>query len=236
MRRLNECRLHATARRDPQVLRELTNKVTSMAVEISVEAPPPVLLDGATLTPAGVAAIAREGAEAVLDGDAAARNDRAREAIAALLARGDQLYGATTGVGRCAPTGCRRAGARATRCRCCAVTPAVRAVRCRSRSCARRWPRAPIRSARAAPESPPSCSRPSSGRSTRACRHSRASSARLGPETSRTWPTSRSRCSVRGDLARRRARRGVGGLADAGLEPARLAFRDGLAFMSSNAI
>jgi histidine ammonia-lyase len=70
-----------------------------MAVELSVEVPPPVLLDGATLTPAGVAAIAREGAEAVLDGAAAARNDRAREAIAALLARGDQLYGATTGVG-----------------------------------------------------------------------------------------------------------------------------------------
>ncbi len=58
-----------------------------------------VVLDGATLTPAGVAAIAREGAEAVLADEARARNDRARAAIATLLARGDELYGVTTGVG-----------------------------------------------------------------------------------------------------------------------------------------
>jgi histidine ammonia-lyase len=60
---------------------------------------PPVVLDGATLTPEGVAAIARDGAAAVLSDEARARNDRAREAIAALLARGDELYGVTTGVG-----------------------------------------------------------------------------------------------------------------------------------------
>ena len=59
----------------------------------------PVILDGSSLTPRGVAAIARDGAEAVLSPEARARNDRAREAIAALLARGDDLYGVTTGVG-----------------------------------------------------------------------------------------------------------------------------------------
>jgi histidine ammonia-lyase len=62
-------------------------------------APPPVMLDGASLTPKQVSQIAREGAEARLSGDARVRNDRAREAIATLLARGDELYGVTTGVG-----------------------------------------------------------------------------------------------------------------------------------------
>lgn len=60
---------------------------------------PPVVLDGATLTPAGVAAIARDGAAAELSREARAGNARAREAIVALLARGDELYGVTTGVG-----------------------------------------------------------------------------------------------------------------------------------------
>ena len=60
---------------------------------------PPVILDGSGLTPQAVAAIARDGAVAVLSDDARARNDRAREAIASLLARGDELYGVTTGVG-----------------------------------------------------------------------------------------------------------------------------------------
>ena len=61
--------------------------------------PAPVTLDGATLTPKKLALIAREGAVAELAPEAQARNDRAREAIAALLARGDHLYGVTTGVG-----------------------------------------------------------------------------------------------------------------------------------------
>jgi histidine ammonia-lyase len=64
-----------------------------------VPAPAPVILDGATLTPGAVASIARDGAEARLAPEAHARNDRACEAIAALLARGDDLYGVTTGVG-----------------------------------------------------------------------------------------------------------------------------------------
>src|ERR1700690_3848505 len=61
--------------------------------------PPTVTLDGATLTPKKVSLIAREGAEARLGGRARTRNDRARAAIATLLARGDGLYGVTTGVG-----------------------------------------------------------------------------------------------------------------------------------------
>ncbi len=59
----------------------------------------PVVLDGSTLTPKGVASIARDGAAAQLAAVARIRNDQAREAIAALLARGDELYGVTTGVG-----------------------------------------------------------------------------------------------------------------------------------------
>ena len=59
----------------------------------------PVVLDGATLTPQGVASIARDGAAAQLALDARERNDRARAAVATLLARGDDLYGVTTGVG-----------------------------------------------------------------------------------------------------------------------------------------
>ena len=66
---------------------------------IATATPPPVTLDGATLTPKQVSLIARQGAEAVLSDEARARNDRAREAITALLARGDELYGVTTGVG-----------------------------------------------------------------------------------------------------------------------------------------
>jgi histidine ammonia-lyase len=58
-----------------------------------------VTLDGATLTPKKVALIAREGAVAELSAEARGNNDRAREAIATLLARGDDLYGVTTGVG-----------------------------------------------------------------------------------------------------------------------------------------
>ena len=60
---------------------------------------PPVILDGSSLTTRDVAAIARDGAAAVLSSEARARNDLARHAIAVLLARGDELYGVTTGVG-----------------------------------------------------------------------------------------------------------------------------------------
>ncbi len=65
----------------------------------AVGASEPVLLDGASLTPEAVGRIARGGACAELHPIAHARNDGARAAIAALLARGEDLYGVTTGVG-----------------------------------------------------------------------------------------------------------------------------------------
>ena len=60
---------------------------------------PAIVLDGATLAPTGVDAVARGGAPVELAPVARARNAAAREAIAALLERGEALYGATTGVG-----------------------------------------------------------------------------------------------------------------------------------------
>jgi len=58
-----------------------------------------IVLDGASLTPAGVEAVDRGGRRVELAAPARERNAAAREAIAALLARGEPLYGATTGVG-----------------------------------------------------------------------------------------------------------------------------------------
>jgi histidine ammonia-lyase len=58
-----------------------------------------IVLDGQSLTPAAVAAVARDGAPVELASEARARNEEARAAIAALLERGEPLYGATTGVG-----------------------------------------------------------------------------------------------------------------------------------------
>ena len=65
----------------------------------AVQTPDEVLLDGETLTPDAVALIARHGAPARLADEARTRNDEARGAIAALIERGDELYGVTTGVG-----------------------------------------------------------------------------------------------------------------------------------------
>jgi len=58
-----------------------------------------IVLDGATLTPAAVARIARDGAPVELSAAAQARNEAARRTVHAVLARGDELYGASTGVG-----------------------------------------------------------------------------------------------------------------------------------------
>jgi histidine ammonia-lyase len=58
-----------------------------------------IVLDGATLTPAAVALVAREHAPVELGPAARARNEAARRAVEAVLARGDELYGASTGVG-----------------------------------------------------------------------------------------------------------------------------------------
>jgi histidine ammonia-lyase len=60
---------------------------------------PVIVIDGATLTPAAVDAVARRGRAVELAPAARERNLAAREAIAALLERGEALYGATTGVG-----------------------------------------------------------------------------------------------------------------------------------------
>jgi histidine ammonia-lyase len=58
-----------------------------------------ILLDGATLTPDAVVRIARSGAPVELAAEARERNAAARRAVAAVLARGEDLYGANTGVG-----------------------------------------------------------------------------------------------------------------------------------------
>lgn len=58
-----------------------------------------MILDGRTLTPAQVAAVAREGRAVRLDEAARARNAAAAEALATLLEGGTPVYGVTTGVG-----------------------------------------------------------------------------------------------------------------------------------------
>jgi histidine ammonia-lyase len=56
-------------------------------------------LDGRSLTPAGVADIARGRAVAVIGDDARKRNAAAERLVRTMLDRGDLLYGVTTGVG-----------------------------------------------------------------------------------------------------------------------------------------
>jgi histidine ammonia-lyase len=57
------------------------------------------ILDGRSLTPAEVGAVAREGRPVRLDEAARARNAAAAEAVSELLETGTQIYGVTTGVG-----------------------------------------------------------------------------------------------------------------------------------------
>ena len=59
----------------------------------------PLILTGADLTIDGVEAVARGGATAVLDNDARARMQEARDVIASLVAQGAVVYGVTTGFG-----------------------------------------------------------------------------------------------------------------------------------------
>ncbi len=65
-----------------------------------------IALDGRSLTPAGVVAIARRRAQAEIAPAARERNAAARRLVDDLIARGDLLYGVTTGVGalRAAPS------------------------------------------------------------------------------------------------------------------------------------
>lgn len=58
-----------------------------------------IVLDGGRLTPSEVAAVARGQLQVELSPEARARNQHAREAIAAHLESGRALYGASTGVG-----------------------------------------------------------------------------------------------------------------------------------------
>jgi histidine ammonia-lyase len=58
-----------------------------------------ITLDGRTLTPADVVAIARGRAEAAIDPAARERNAAAERLVRSLLERGELLYGVTTGVG-----------------------------------------------------------------------------------------------------------------------------------------
>ena len=58
-----------------------------------------VTLDGASLTVAALARVAREGEPVELAPVARERNEAAARAVTALLARGEPLYGASTGVG-----------------------------------------------------------------------------------------------------------------------------------------
>lgn len=56
-------------------------------------------LDGRTLTPGGIAAVARHRTGVALHADARARVESAHRSARALVARGERLYGRTTGVG-----------------------------------------------------------------------------------------------------------------------------------------
>ncbi len=58
-----------------------------------------ITLDGESLTPQDVAAVARGGVQVELSTAARARNEAARDAVAAHLESGQPLYGASTGVG-----------------------------------------------------------------------------------------------------------------------------------------
>jgi histidine ammonia-lyase len=73
---------------------------------------PAITLDGRTLTPATVVQIARGRAEARMDDAARERNASAERLVRDLLARGELVYGVTTGVGvlRSAPTHLEDAG------------------------------------------------------------------------------------------------------------------------------
>ena len=73
---------------------------------MATDPPPVVELDGRSLTPAAVVAIARGRAEARMASAARERNAAAERLVRSLIERGELLYGVTTGVGslRSAPS------------------------------------------------------------------------------------------------------------------------------------
>ena len=195
-----------------------------------------VILDGRTLTPAQVAAVAREGRPVSLDDAARARNAAAAEALAALLEAGTPVYGVTTGVG---PLRSRELGPgerAGISCACCAATRAARDGRLRQSGCAPRWWCAPTSSERGAPRVSDDLLERCLPRSTPDSCPSRASWARSG--TGDLTVLADIALALLGEGRAWRDGRVVAAksaLADAGLVAPRLGPRDGLAFMSSNA-
>jgi len=198
---------------------------------------PPVVLDGSSLTPDGVAAIARDGAVAQLAPEARRSNTRAREAIAALLARGDDLYGVTTGVGALREYRVPEADRERY---------SVQLLRSHACGAGRPLPVSVVRAAMA--------TRANQIGDGGAGVADELLDALVGALNAGLTPFTRELGSLgTGDLTNLadialallgdgRFWRGddlidaATGLADAGLEPARLGPRDGLAFMSSNAV
>ena len=88
-----------------------------------------IALDGRTLTPAGVVAIARRRAQAELAPAARERNAAAAALVGELLERGDLLYGVTTGVGSLRSRPARPRTRAPTSGTCCARTRAAAARR-----------------------------------------------------------------------------------------------------------
>ena len=158
----------------------------------------PVRLDGGTLTPKGVALIARDGAPAAARSRGAGpqrprpRGDRnAARPRRGAVRRDDRGRGIARLPGPEEPS---RAVLDAA-----AAQPRVRRRRPAARDAwsGRRWRRALTRSAPAAPGSRRSCWTDWWTRSMQGCRRSRVSSAHSARATSRTSPTSAWRCSAR---------------------------------------
>ena len=197
---------------------------------------PVVVLDGVSLAPAAVVRVARGRAVAEMSDEARERNLAAERLVLELVERGELMYGVTTGVG------VLRRRRRRSRCRastsagCCGRTRAAAARSCASRRCAPRWP----------------CARTSSAPAGRAW--GTGYQRRLGALRAGITPVARELGSLgTGDLTvLAEIALAVGGegsfwvgddvvpaaeaLRAAGLEPVLFGPRDGIGFMSSNAV
>src|SRR5262245_24111907 len=70
-----------------------------LGVSMNSESLPTAVLDGRTLTPATVVRVARGRAVAEISDEARSRNQAAERLVLDLVARGELMYGVTTGVG-----------------------------------------------------------------------------------------------------------------------------------------
>ena len=149
-----------------------------------------VVLTGADLTIADVEAVARHGARAALDTHARDRMQEARDVIEALVARGEVVYGVTTGFGDLATTFIPPGDEAGLQANLIASHAAGVGRRSRARSCARCWccGRTRSRSATRAAGRCSSTGSASSSRagSTRSCRSRGASGRRATSPRSRT--------------------------------------------------